>query len=170
MRTILFTTFAAALAVSFAMYGESVSFATYGESTSPPNNRTRPATALANQTMKTLKIRMTAHGKAAIATLADNPTAKDFYSLLPLTLTLNDYAATEKIAYLSRKLSRDGAPAGVEPAIGDIAYYAPWGNVAIFYKDFAYAEGLIKLGKIDFGLEAFQTDGSLKVIIEPTGD
>lgn len=113
---------------------------------------------------------MTVNGKAVVATLADNPTAKDFYSLLPLTLTLSDYAATEKIAYLPRKLSGDGAPAGTEPAIGDIAYYAPWGNLAIFYKDFAYSDGLINLGKIDSGFEAFKADGSLKVTIEPAGD
>ncbi|MBR7792291.1 hypothetical protein KDM87_06735 [Undibacterium sp. FT147W] len=114
-----------------------------------------------------MKIRITVNGEMVIATLADNPTAKDFYSLLPLTLSLNDYAATEKIAYLTRKLSKAGAPAGSEPAIGDIAYYAPWGNLAIFYKNFAYSEGLIKLGKIDSGLESFKKDGLLKVTIEP---
>ncbi|WP_230407619.1 cyclophilin-like fold protein [Undibacterium rivi] len=130
-------------------------------------NLARPITSLANQTIKMLKIRITVNGEMVIATLADNPTAKDFYSLLPLTLSLNDYAATEKIAYLTRKLSKAGAPAGSEPAIGDIAYYAPWGNLAIFYKNFAYSEGLIKLGKIDSGLESFKKDGLLKVTIEP---
>jgi hypothetical protein len=102
--------------------------------------------------------------------LADNPTARDFHSMLPLTLTLDDYAATEKISYLSRKLSKDGAPAGIDPSIGDIAYYAPWGNLAIYYKDFGYSDGLIKLGTIDSGLEALKVSGSLEVRIEPIGN
>ncbi|WP_370589969.1 cyclophilin-like fold protein [Undibacterium sp. 14-3-2] len=55
---------------------------------------------------------------------------------------------------------------GGEPAIGDITYYAPWGNLVIFYKDFAYSEGLIKLGKIDSDLEAFKRDWLLKVTIQ----
>jgi hypothetical protein len=159
MRTIHFTAFIGALVISFA---------TYGEGGKPSNNQTRSEMAVSkHQPMKTLKIQIVINGKVVIATLDDNPTAKDFYSLLPLKLTLDDYAATEKVAYLPRKLSRDGAPAGARPVIGDIAYYAPWGNLAIFYKDFAYSDGLIKLGKIDSGLESVIADGSLKITIEP---
>ena len=58
-----------------------------------------------------MKIRLTINGKAINATLIDNATAKDFLTLLPMTLTLEDYAATEKISYLPRKLSTAGAPA-----------------------------------------------------------
>ena len=72
----------------------------------------------------TMKIRLTIDGRALEATLLDNATARDFLSLLPVTLTLEDYASTEKISYLPRKLSSAGAPAGVDPAPGDIAYYA----------------------------------------------
>ena len=147
-----------------------ISSATYGEGSTPPHNQARPATPIAKQPMKTLKIRMTVDGNAVTATLADNPTAKDFHSLLPLTLILNDYASTEKVAYLPRKLSGDGAPAGAEPAIGDIAYYAPWGNLAIYYKDFAYSDGLIKLGTIVSGLETLLIPGPGKVTIESMGN
>lgn len=117
--------------------------------------------------MTTLKIQLTVNEKILVATLADNPTARDFHSLLPLTLSLDDYAATEKIAYLPRKLSKEEAPAGSKPSIGDIAYYAPWGNVAIFYKNFAYSSGLIKLGTIDgAGIEALKAPGAVTVRIE----
>lgn len=95
------------------------------------------AAPIAGHEATTMKIRMTVDGKVIEATLLDNATARDFLSLLPLTLTLEDYASTEKISYLARKLSTAGAPAGVDPAPGDIAYYAPWGNVAIFYRDAA---------------------------------
>jgi hypothetical protein len=87
-------------------------------------------------------------GRSITATLIDSPTTRDFLSLLPITLTLEDYAGTEMIAYLPRKLSEEGAPAGVDPSVGDITYHAPRGNLALFYGDFGYARGLIKLGRI----------------------
>jgi hypothetical protein len=84
-----------------------------------------------------------------------------------MTLTLDDYAATEKISQLPRRLSTVGAPAGINPSVGDITYYAPWENLAIFYRDFRYASGLIKLGRIDAGAEALNLPGSVKVTFEP---
>ena len=117
----------------------------------------------------TMRIRLTIDGKAVEATLLDNATTRDFLSLLPMTLTLEDYASTEKIGYPPRKLSTAGAPAGVDPAVGDITYYAPWGNLAIFYKDVGYAKGLVKLGRIDSGIEAVGGRGPLNVTIEPLG-
>jgi hypothetical protein len=121
------------------------------------------------QEASTMKIRVTFNGKALEATLLDNATARDFLSLLPITMTLEDYNSTERIGYPPRKLSTAGAPAGVDPSVGDIAYYAPWGNLAIFYKDFGYSRGLIGLGRIDSGIEALNVPGSLKVTIERVG-
>lgn len=100
------------------------------------------------------------------ATLIDNPTTRDFISLLPLDLKLDDYAGTEKVSYLTKKLSTEDSPSGFDPSVGDISYYAPWGNLAIFYKDFGYAKGLINLGKIDGGIEILNTATSLNVRIE----
>jgi hypothetical protein len=64
--------------------------------------------------------------------MMDNAAARDFLPLLPMTLTLEDYAATEKISHLPKKLSVASAPAGFDPSVGDLTYYAPWGNLAIF--------------------------------------
>ncbi|MCA9731213.1 MAG: cyclophilin [Deferribacteres bacterium] len=100
------------------------------------------------------------------AILYANPTTDDFFSLLPLELKLDDYASTEKLCYLPRKLSTKDAPSGYNPSIGDITYYAPWGNLALFYKDFGYAEGLIHLGKVESGMDMFKTSSSLHVRIE----
>lgn len=113
-----------------------------------------------------MKIRLTINGRSATATLVDNATARDFLSLLPMTMKLEDYAATEKIAYPPRKLSTEGAPPGIDPDVGDITYYAPWGNIAIFYKDFGYAGGLVKLGRIDSGLDVLSSPGRLEARIE----
>jgi hypothetical protein len=125
--------------------------------------------AVSGQEASTMKIRLTFDGKAVEATLLDNATAGDLLSLLSMTLTLEDYASTEKIGYPPRKLSTAGAPAGVDPTVGDIAYYAPWGNLAIFYKEFGYSRGLIGLGRFDSGIEALNVPGSLTVTIERVG-
>ena len=83
------------------------------------------------------KVRISvAGGPNLIATLAQGDAARDFASLLPLNLLLKDYASTEKIADLPKRLSTTDAPDGFEPRAGDVAYYAPWGNLAIFYRDF----------------------------------
>ena len=114
-----------------------------------------------------MKIRIDVDGATVMATLDNNSqAAKDFIALLPLTLTLNDYNATEKISDLPRRLSTKDAPPGFDPSIGDIAYYAPWGNLAIFYKDFGYSSGLVKLGTIDEGLDSINAPGSLKATIK----
>jgi hypothetical protein len=117
-----------------------------------------------------MKIRLTVGDRSISATLVDSPTSRDFLSMLPLTITLEDYAVTEKIAYLDRRLSQEGAPAGVDPSAGDITYYAPWGNLALFYRDFGYAKGLIKIGSIDDGMEVFTVPGSVTVTIEPLAE
>ena len=113
-----------------------------------------------------MKIRLTLEDTVITATLIDSKTTQDFISLLPLTLTLEDYAGTEKISNLPTRLSTEGAPAGSDPSVGDIAYYAPWGNLAIYYSDFGYSSGLVILGKIDGDMEAFDVPGSVSVTIE----
>lgn len=130
-----------------------------------PKPPTEPATQPANNMKITIKL----PDKTLTGTLFDTPTARDFASMLPLTLTLEDYSKTEKISDLPRKLTRDGAPAGAEPSVGDIAYYAPWGNLALFYKDFRYSDGLILLGKLDGGAEALSVAGSVKATIALLG-
>jgi hypothetical protein len=106
-----------------------------------------------------MKITVSFDDTELTATLDDNDGARDFAALLPLTLALSDHAKTEKISDLPRRLSTANAPAGIEPAAGDITYYAPWGNLAIFYRDFDYSAGLVKLGSIDSGIEALARVG-----------
>jgi len=113
------------------------------------------------------KIRLKLEDKVLTATLNDSKAARDFAAQLPFTLTLTDYSKTEKISDLPKKLSTDGAPSGNDPSVGDIAYYAPWGNLAIFYRDFGYSIGLVILGKIDGDVQALSGPGPLRVTFEP---
>lgn len=100
-----------------------------------------------------MQIQLTIGDGVLPATLIDNAASRDFAALLPLTLALTDFNRTEKIADLPSRLSTDGCPPGTKPEIGDITYYAPWGNLAIFYRAFGYSKGLVKLGHLEQGVE-----------------
>jgi hypothetical protein len=124
-------------------------------------------TEISTERSDSIKIRITIDGTEHTATLNDSQTTRDFLALLPLTLTMEDYAGTEKVSDLPASLSTEGAPEGSDPSVGDIGYYAPWGNLAIYYRDFRYSSGLVILGKIDGGMEAFSGSGPVNVTIEP---
>jgi hypothetical protein len=68
------------------------------------------------------------------ATLTDGLASRNFLALPPLTLILEDYAETEKIAYLPKKLTTTGARTGRAVRVRAIIYYAPWGNLALLHK------------------------------------
>lgn len=115
--------------------------------------------------MESIRIRLA--GETVTATLESGEAARAFRALLPLTLNLTDYNATEKIGDLPGKLSIQGEPTGIDPEPGDITYYAPWGNLAIFYKDFGYSRGLVRLGRLSRIPDAFRRPGPITVTIEP---
>jgi hypothetical protein len=96
-----------------------------------------------------LRIRIEIDSVTLVAALHDSNAARDFRDLLPLQLTLQDYAGKEKISHLPRRLDVTTAPPGAAGAIGDIAYDAPWGNLALVYRDAPYADGLVTLGRIE---------------------
>ncbi|WP_244494670.1 cyclophilin-like fold protein [Ensifer sp. Root127] len=62
----------------------------------------------------------------------DSPAVRDFLSMLPLTLKLEEFAGREKISYLPRKLKHIGSP-GSDPEDGDLIYFVPWGNLGFYY-------------------------------------
>ncbi|MEN3930641.1 cyclophilin-like fold protein [Microvirga sp. W0021] len=103
-----------------------------------------------------VRVRMIIGKNELVAALEDNASTRDFISLLPLELKLEDYASKEKIAYLPRKITTAGAPSGMTPVAGDITYFAPWGNLAMFYHGDGYANGLVKLGRIEGDIQILQ--------------
>ena len=113
-----------------------------------------------------IRIQIVVAGETLLATLDDTPEARDFASLLPLDLTLTDYHGIEKVADLPRPLDTSAAPEAYEPTPGDITTYAPWGNLAIFYKPFQRARGLVRLGAFDGPIDALLTDGPTPLRVE----
>ena len=95
------------------------------------------------------RIKLTFEGNEIYALINNSKAGNDFLSLLPLSVKAEDFNSTEKIFYLSKKLNIENEPDGITPKAGDITYYAPWGNIAIFYKNFRYSNNLIYLGKFE---------------------
>ena len=115
-----------------------------------------------------VKIKLTIDNKTLTATLADNGTARDFASLLPLTLTMNDLFGREKFGHLPRAISDKGKRTHTYE-IGDIAYWSPGPDVAIYYHHDGEQipdPGIIVIGKIDSGVAPLNVRGSVKVTME----
>jgi hypothetical protein len=94
-------------------------------------------------------IRITVNDQTFPAQLADNPTGRDLIEQLPLTLRFRDFNRVEKIAKLPRPLTMDGVPAGDDPEINDIGYYAPSGDLVLYYGDVGYFNGIVRIGRLD---------------------
>ncbi|ELP65326.1 cyclophilin-like fold protein [Streptomyces turgidiscabies] len=111
-----------------------------------------------------MAIRVTLDGRPVDATLNDSPAARDFADLLPLILDLEDFHQTERIADLPRRLTTSGAPDPAVPRAGDLAYYAPWGNLALYYRDGDSASAdLLILGHIDADADRLGTADRITV-------
>ena len=102
-----------------------------------------------NAFAQTTKIKLTFEGNEIYALINNSKAGNDFLSLLPLNVKAEDFNSTEKIFYLSKKLNTQNEPDGINPKSGDITYYAPCGNIAIFYKNFRYSNNLIYLGRFE---------------------
>ena len=113
-----------------------------------------------------MKIRIVFNGHDVTATLNDTPSARDLASMLPLDLTIDDYSTNEKIAYLPRKLTEEGSGPFANEAPGDLCYYVPWGNLAFFYAGYRYSKGLIRLGRLDGGIEPLLARGEFPLRVE----
>jgi hypothetical protein len=98
-----------------------------------------------------MRLRLTFADQDFTATLEDDPSARDLMSMLPLNLTISDYSTNEKIAHLPRKLAGDGSTGFGNEAVGDLCYFAPWGNLAMFHGPYRWSRGLIRLGRLDNG-------------------
>lgn len=105
------------------------------------------------------RIRLTTGDHAVEIDLDASATSEALVARLPLDVDVEDFHATEKIARLDARLPIDGAPDGHEPSSGELTYYAPWGNLALFYRDFGWAAGLVPLGRVVTGDPLASLDG-----------
>src|SRR5438477_8841727 len=124
--------------------------------------------ATASRIANAMKIILKTADKEITATLIDSETTRDFVSLLPLKLAMDDLFGREKFGHLPRAISEGGKRTRTYE-VGDVIYWSPGPDVAMFYRHDGQSipsPGIIVMGKIDSGLEALSVPGSVKVIIE----
>lgn len=92
-----------------------------------------------------MQVKITSRGYTVTFQLYDTAAAKQFYAQLPLSIKVENYNNNEKIFYPPEKLDITATPKADAKA-GTLAYYAPWGNVVMFYGSFGSAPGLYELG------------------------
>lgn len=96
--------------------------------------------------------------------LNESQAAKTLIKQLPLTLDVDNFGGNEKIFYPPEKLNVTNTELA-DPEKGDLCYYAPWGDVVMYYKGTSSAPGLYSLGKVISGKEDIQKlNGSLTII------
>jgi len=114
-----------------------------------------------------MKININIGGKTLTATLVDNATARDFVSVLPLSVSMKDLFGREKYGDLPKPLSEKG-PRENRYEVGEIAYWSPDHQFAVYYHqdgESIPSPGVIPIAKIDAGVQAFNVPGSVKVTI-----
>lgn len=92
------------------------------------------------------------NGNTVLIQLNDSSAAKSLYEQLPLTISVENYSSNEKIFYPPEKLDTADAPMA-EGGAGVLAYFAPWGDVVMYYGAFDKYPGLYELGNTTSGVE-----------------
>ena len=102
-----------------------------------------------------MKIELTADSYTIVFRLNNSSASKSLYHQLPLTLPIENYSVNEKIFYPPEELDVSDTPFAEGPA-GTLAYYEPWGDVAIFYGECGGADGLFELGEAISGIDQIE--------------
>ncbi len=119
------------------------------------------STAVEGEEMRTISVESGEY--RVLYRLNDSRAADSLYEQLPLTLEVEDYSTNEKIFYPPEELDVSETPLAGGGA-GTLAYYAPWGDVVLFYGDYGANASLYELGEAVFGEESIgQLSGTVMV-------
>jgi hypothetical protein len=129
--------------------------------------RSNAEAGLSGNPASTLKLGIRVHDRLLTATLVDSETTRDFISLLPLSLTMNDLFGQEKFAHLPRAISGRTVRTHARE-VGDVTYWAPGSELGICYRDGGRSinAAVIVLGKIHDDLERLDVPGCLDLVID----
>ncbi len=102
-------------------------------------------------------------GGTVVYELNDSAAADALLAQLPLTVEVEDYSTNEKIFYPPQALDTADAPLA-EGGAGVLAYYAPWGDVVMFYDSFRANSSLYALGQAVSGTDLIgQMSGTITI-------
>ena len=117
---------------------------------SPPGS-TDPGSSRTGDEESPLQIQIQIGKQRFSADLQDSPASRDLVAQLPVTLDMRDHGSVEKTGRLPSPLSLSGQPAGADPDVGDVGYYAPGNALVLYYGDQSYYDGIVVLGRMDGG-------------------
>lgn len=103
--------------------------------------------------VETMRIAVRDESHTIVFALNESDAAKELYTQLPLTIEVENFSSNEKIFYPKNELSIEGTPLANSGGAGILAYYAPWGDVVMFYDSFHSASGLYELGNAIEGVD-----------------
>ncbi len=113
--------------------------------------------------MESTQISVTCGDLQVVYALNDSPAAQSLLSQLPLTVAVEDFSTNEKVFYPPQELDTTDTPLA-EGGAGTLAYYAPWGDVVLFYDSFSANGSLFALGEAVSGAEDIsQMTGTITV-------
>jgi hypothetical protein len=102
-----------------------------------------------SQEASAMRIRVMIGRTALDATLLDNATARDFATLLPLTIRMKDLHGEEKYGPLPRPLTAGAGQSTHE--VGEFGFWSPGTEIAVYYRDGESIPrpGIVMIGRID---------------------
>ena len=113
--------------------------------------------------VESAQIAVTCGDLQVVYALNDSPAAQSLLSQLPLTVEVEDFSTNEKVFYPPQELDTANTPLA-EGGAGTLAYYAPWGDVVLFYDSFSANSSLYELGEAVSGAENIgQMSGAITV-------
>ena len=113
--------------------------------------------------VETNQISVTCGDTQVVYELNDSPAAQSLLSQLPLTVEVENFSTNEKVFYPPQELDTSDTPLA-EGGAGTLAYYAPWGDVVLFYDSFSANSSLFELGEAVSGAEDIsQMTGTITV-------
>ncbi len=124
-----------------------------------------PNENIPDSSIMSYKIRIKIGSMVFSATLAENPTATAFKTLLPLSISMTELNGNEKYFRLSKNLPiNPSVPSSIQT--GDLMMYGS-NTLVLFYETFSTSYSYTKVGKINdpSGLAEALGQGDIKVTI-----
>jgi hypothetical protein len=118
------------------------------------------------QDVQRIRIRM--GDQVVTGTLNQSEAARDFASMLPLTIDMDDHLRREKTGVIPGRLS-ERTQGSRTYEVGDLGHWRPRNTFVIFYRHDGLTipgPGIVRIGKLDSGMEVFDIPGTVKVTVE----
>lgn len=105
------------------------------------------------------------NGHEAVFALNGSSAAAALLAQLPLEIEVDNFSSNEKIFYPPQSLTLGDTPLA-QGGVGTLAYYAPWGDVVMFYGDYCPNSELYALGAAAGGAEQIRALSGMLTIKE----